>query len=228
MGFLLYFFVLIINDGFMALDEYWVGITRYIPAQTSSVSYLVQPDDVKSPLQLLPMHAVAQAALKLGVTAPYWQYRAVIFVLGILNILLLIWAFKGFIKVYRLQKGESNFLFLMLIFYFAAPFALTRPMFESIAAPWLALAAVKAAEYDFESKIKDLLLGVLFGSVAFILRQQLGFCALVFMILPVLKKQWKHFFWAGATGGGIFYFVWNSRLLYPRKVPLLSIKSYCL
>lgn len=200
MGFLLYFFVLIVNDGFMALDEYWVGITRYIPAQTSSVAYLVQPDDVKSPLQLLPMHAVAQVALKLGVTAPYWQYRAVIFVLGIFNILLLIWAFKGFIKVYRLQKGESNFLFLMLIFYFAAPFALTRPMFESIAAPWLALAAVKAAEYDFESKVKDLLLGVLFASIAFVLRQQLGFCALVFMILPLMKKQWKHFLWAGIAG----------------------------
>lgn len=205
MGVLLYFFVLIVNDGFMALDEYWVGITRYIPAQTASVNYLVQPDDVKSPLQLMPMHAVAQAALSLGVEAPYWQYRSVIFVLGILNVLLLLWAFADFAKLFKLTKAETNFLYLILIFYFAAPFALTRPMFESIAAPWLALAAVKATRYDFESKLSDLLWGVTFASVAFVLRQQLGFCALVFMILPLVKKNWKHVAWAG--GLGLVFFI---------------------
>lgn len=204
LGFLLYFFVLVVNDGFMALDEYWVGITRYIPAQTASVSYLVQPDDVKSPLQLLPMHAVAQLSLNLGVTSPYWQYRSVIFVLGFINVFLLIWAFLSFAKVFKLTEAETNFLFCILIFYFAAPFALTRPMFESIAAPWLALAAVKATQYDFESKLSDLLWGVAFASVAFVLRQQLGFCALVFMILPLMKKNWKHLIWAGALGLGFF------------------------
>ncbi|MEQ1723686.1 MAG: hypothetical protein ABL930_10960, partial [Pseudobdellovibrio sp.] len=205
LGLLLYFSVLLINDGFMALDEYWVGITRYIPAQSSTLMNLVGTDDVKSPLQLLPMHVVAQVALKAGIVSPYWQYRAVIFVLGTINILMLIWIFLELSQFLKLDKSESNFLFLMLFLYFAAPFSLTRPMFESIAAPWLAWAGVKALKYDHNSKISDLLWGVLFGSVAFVLRQQLGFCALIFMLLPILKKNWKHLLYAGALG--LIFFV---------------------
>ena len=58
-GILLYLSVIAVNDGFMAHDEYWVGITRYIPAQSSTLNTLVAADDVKSPLQLLPMHAAS-------------------------------------------------------------------------------------------------------------------------------------------------------------------------
>lgn len=205
LGFFLYLFVIAINDGFMALDEYWVGITRYIPAQNSSLVNLVGTDDVKSPLQLLPMHAVAQAALSLGIVSPYWQYRSVILVLGLISVLLLLFSFLKFAEVSKFNLAETNFLLLMFIFYFAAPFSLTRPMFESIAAPWLALAAVAALKYDLHEKLSDLLWGVFFASVAFVLRQQLGFCALVFMILPIFKKSWRQLFYAGALG--LFFFI---------------------
>lgn len=198
--FVIYFFVLLLNDGFMALDEYWVGVTRYIPAQNSSLMALVSPDDVKSPLQLLPMHVVAQSALKLGVMSPYWQYRSVIIVLGLLSVLLLALAFFKFAKINKLTEQETGLLFLMFSFYFAGPFAFTRPMFESIAAPWLALAAVYALKYDQDEKLKDLLWGVSFASIAFVLRQQLGLCALIFILLPILKKQIKHVIKAGILG----------------------------
>jgi hypothetical protein len=200
-----YFLVLLVNDGFMALDEYFVGITRYIPAQSSSLMTLVGTDDVKSPLQLLPMHAVAQLALEVGVTSPYWQYRIVIFVLGLISVALLLLAFFKFSQINKLNQAETNFLLLMFTFYFAAPFAFTRPMFESVAAPWLCLAGVWALSYDQTEKLKDLLWGVFFGSMAFVLRQQLGLCALVFIILPLLKKNWKHFFVASALG--LLFFV---------------------
>lgn len=192
--------MLAINDGFMALDEYWVGITRYIPAQSSTLMNLVSSDDVKSPLQLMPMHFVAQAAYKIGIDSPYWQYRSVIFVLGLLNIILVLWAFHRYFKIYPMDKEKQRFLYLMLVFYFAAPFALTRPMFESVAAGWLCLAGVWALAYQNEPKLKYLLCGVTFGSVAFLLRQQLGFCALVFVILPAIKKNIKHLMYAGALG----------------------------
>ncbi len=205
LGFLLYLLVFALNDGFMALDEYWVGITRYIPAQTSTLMKLVAADDVKSPLQLLPMHALAQTALKLGVTSPYWQYRSIIFGLGTIGLLLLFASFFKFAELNKLDKNQKNFLLLMLIFYFAVPFALTRPMFESLAAPWLTLAAVAAMKYDLDEKLSDLLWGVFFGSVAFVLRQQLGFCALIFVILPLLKKNWKHLWFAGLLG--LFFFI---------------------
>ncbi len=199
-GFAVYFSVLLINDGFMALDEYWVGITRYIPAQTSSLMTLVSPDDVKSPLQLLPMHAAAQLALNLGITAPYWQYRFVILLLGLISILVLGYAFVKYARVAKLTDKESGFLFLMMIFYFAGPFAITRPMFESIAAPWLTLAGVLAFSYDLNEKRRDLVWGVLFVSLSFVLRQQLGICALVFIALPLLKKKWNDFFIASGVG----------------------------
>jgi len=203
--FFIYFLVFVLNDGFMALDEYWDGVTRYIPAQSSDFMSLVAPDDVKSPLQIMPMHAVAQLALSLGVKSPYGQYRSVIFVLGLISILLLVFCFIKFSEVCKFSQNESHFLLLMLAFYFAAPFALTRPMFEAVASPWLTLAAVLALRYDFNEKISDLLLGVFFVSIAFILRQQLGFCALVFIILPALKKNLKHIIWAGALG--LIFFV---------------------
>ncbi|MGZ3726722.1 MAG: hypothetical protein ACXWQQ_13025 [Pseudobdellovibrio sp.] len=199
-AFIVYFSVLLINDGFMALDEYWVGITRYIPAQTSSVMKLVTPDDVKSPLQLLPMHVVAQTALGLGITSPYWQYRFVILVLGLISILVLGFAFVKYARVARLGENETSFLFLMMIFYFAGPFSITRPMFESVSAPWLTLAAVLAFSYDLNPNRRDLIWGVLFASLSFVLRQQLGICALVFIILPILKRRWKDLFWAGGVG----------------------------
>ena len=93
LAFAIFFAVVLLNDGFMALDEYWVGITRYIPAQTSSIKKLVTEDDVKSPLQMLPMHGVAQMAYAVGIDSPYLQYRAVIAVLAAINFALLLFAF---------------------------------------------------------------------------------------------------------------------------------------
>lgn len=197
--------VIILNDGFMALDEYWVGITRYIPAQTSSVSTLVGEDDVKSPLQMLPMHGVAQGALLLGVKSPYAQYRIVIAVLAVLNFCLLLLAVLKFAEVMTLSLAQRNFLLLVFTFYFGSSFSFTRPMYESISAPWLALAAVWALRYDFYALGKDLLWGVIFASMAFVLRQQLGFCALVFILLPVMKKNWRHL--ALAAGVGLVFFI---------------------
>lgn len=196
----IYALVMLVNDGFMATDEYWTGITRYIPAQSSSVQTLVREDDVKSPLQILPMHAVAQSALALGVETPYLQYRLVIAVLGSLNLLILLWVFGKFADFRQASRKENYLIFLMLTLYFAAPFAFTRPMFEALAAPWLAAAAVFALRYDRDSRRCDLFWGVLTASVAFVLRQQVGFCALVFIILPLLKKNTKDFLFASFFG----------------------------
>lgn len=184
----------------MALDEYWVGIVRYIPAQNSSLQTLVTPDDVKSPLQLMPMHFVAQTALAVGVDSPYWQYRAVIFVLGLISIGLLLFSFLKYLKDEKLDDKSTVILLSMIALYFAAPFGLTRPMFEAVAAPWLTLAAVFAIKYDRESQLSDLLWGVSFASMAFALRQQLGICALVFIWLTLIKKNYRHFVWASSLG----------------------------
>lgn len=198
----IYALTIILNDGFMATDEYFTGITRYIPAQTSDVAHLVHEDDVKSPLQILPMHLFAQLALKLGVESPYWQYRFVLAALAILNCALL-----GFV-FHRYHKNRNTSLqltmWLLFAFYFAAPFTFTRPMFESLAAPWLALAALYGSRYDRNDNRSDLLRAVLFVSISFVMRQQVGLCALAMVLLPLLKKRWTDFYVASLVGLGCF------------------------
>lgn len=201
----MYLLTIILNDGFMALDDYFVGITRYIPAQSSSIMTLVGTDDVKSPLQLLPFHALAQTALSLGITHPYFQYR---FMLAALSLLAVGMLFAGLVKIRGFEERQANpeassyYLFLLGLaaFYFVMPFSMTRPMFESLAAPWLFLSMIYCFLYDQEGKLKDLLWSVAFVSVAFCLRQQLGFCALATLILPLLKQRYRDFFWAGLLG----------------------------
>lgn len=203
--FAMYFLTIALNDGFMALDDYFVGITRYIPAQTSSIMTLVGIDDVKSPLQLLPFHVLAQTAWKLGIESPYLQYR---FTLALLSLLAVAMLFFGLRQIQDFERRQNNpeadsyFLFLLSLaaFYFVMPFSMTRPMFESLAAPWLFLSMVNCYLYDQEGRLKNLLLSVALVSVAFCLRQQLGFCALATLMAPLLKKNWKDFTAAGILG----------------------------
>ncbi len=186
---IVYLLVLFINDGFMASDEYWTAMTRYLPAQTSTLKNLVHDDDVKSPLQILPMHAMAQLAHKMGIGSAYWQYRFVIFSLGIINLALLLWAVNIFSLV---RPDEKKFYWLLFAFYFAAPFVLTRPMFEALAAPWLAIAVAYGTRYDHNENLNDLLWGTFAVSMAFVLRQQAGLCALGLIALPLMKKNFRH------------------------------------
>ncbi|MGZ3775765.1 MAG: hypothetical protein ACXVCN_18765, partial [Bdellovibrio sp.] len=199
---LVYSLTLFFNDGIMALDEYFVGITRYIPAQTSTINNLVHEDDVKSPLQIMPMYILAKTALNLGLEHPYSQYRFVIAVLGFIHILIL-----GFVFYYyeadddeRLQKV----LLTLLAIYFVAPFAFTRPMFESLAAPWIALSAHLASKYDRKQNLSIILMATVTISIAFILRQQIGILALGVGIVPLLHKKFKHFFVVALLGLGLF------------------------
>lgn len=192
--------VVFLNPGFIGTDEYWTGITRYIPAQTSDLHHLVNADDVKSPVQILPMHFFAQMALSIGIQSPFAQYHFVVVVLGLLNFLILLWSFSQWKK--ELPEAESKILFFLLAFYFAAPFIFTRPMFESLSAPWMSWAGLFAFRYDRKQNLKDLFWGVFCISMSFVLRPQTGLCALVFIVAPLLYRNWSHVI--AASGFGIF------------------------
>lgn len=199
---LIYVLVVWFNTGFLATDEYWDGITRYIPAQNASISTLVRVDDVKSPLQILPMHVAAQIAYQLGVESPFDQYHFVIILWGLLGFVLCACAA---ILLFR-NKSETlvKVAILALALHFATPGLITRPMFESLAAPWVALSCAFAVLYDEKQKWSFLFVGILFASIAFILRQQTGFGALIFILLPILRKNWKHLFYAFCVGLALF------------------------
>lgn len=207
------FFILVasLNYGFMAFDEYWIGVTRYVPAQSSSVFDLVHEDDVKSPVQLMPMYAMAQLAYFLGVESPYWQYRFVGIALACLQVLVLLMAIREFLKlvrpigkIYELDSRAHLYFMWIAIFYFAGSFTLTRPTFEAISAPWLFLSAVKLFSYDLKPKLGTLLWSVVWVSVSFNLRPQLGFCALAIVFLPFIKGNYQHAMVAGFVGALFF------------------------
>lgn len=187
-GILVYLSVLLVNDGFMASDEYWDAMTRYLPAQQSQLNTLVNEQDVKSPLQMMPMYFAAKMAYALGIDSIYYQYRIVIFVIGLINVLLLAWALTRLAPFF---KEEKKTLWALFIFYFAAPFALTRPMYEALAAPWLLLSFTYALIYLKSLQTKDLLWSTFFVSVAFALRQQVGICALAVLYVAISQKKWS-------------------------------------
>jgi len=197
-SFFIYVLVVLFNTGFLATDEYWDGITRYIPAQNATISTLIKLDDVKSPLQILPMHAAAQLASQLGVKSPFNQYHFVIILWGLVGFALCAWA--G-ILLFR-DKNETlvKISILSLALHFATPGLITRPMFEALAAPWVALSCAFAVLYDEKQKESFLIAGVFTASMAFVLRQQTGFGALIFVLLPVIHKNWRHLFVAGFAG----------------------------
>ncbi|MBX3040982.1 MAG: hypothetical protein KF789_09785 [Bdellovibrionaceae bacterium] len=186
----------LMNPGFMASDEYWTAITRYIPAQTSAVSTLLVEDDVKGPLQILPMYFVSQAFYRIGVENPYDQYRLTIGLIALIGVGLLLGAARRFSK----NPLQAKITVLLFGFYFAAPSILTRPMFEAMSAPFLAWAALWAVRYDEEEKTEALIWGALFAALAFCFRPQAGICALIFPLLPILKKNGKQFLIASLWG----------------------------
>lgn len=184
-----YLLVALINDGFMGTDEYWNAMVKYLPAQTSKITELVAADDVKSPLQVLPMYTGAQLALKLGFFHPYDQYRFTIIFLTSMGILIYLLSFHLLSK-YKNWKQEDEFITFvgLMTFYFASSFALTRPMFEALASPWILLSCGFYLKYERTEKLSALIASTLAVSMAFVLRQQAGIGALTIPFLLLLRK----------------------------------------
>lgn len=187
--FLPFILVAYFNKGFIASDEYWTGITRYIPAQNADLYHLVLEDDVKSPLQILPMHTIAQLGLSLGLEHPFDQYSFVITILGILTAFLLMLSFNNF----HFEDPLKKLSIILFGIYCGSAIIFTRPMFEVISAPFVTAAALYAFHYDKKLGYKNLILGILAGTLAFLARPQTGIICLIFPILNIYHKQWKHF-----------------------------------
>lgn len=207
-SFFIFFYLLIafVNDGFMGTDEYWNAMVKYLPAQTAKVTTLVDAEDVKSPLQVLPMFLAAQIAWKINIEHPYDQYRFTIIFLTSLSILIYLLSFHLLTKYKNWKNENDSILFIgLMTFYFAASFALTRPMFESLGAPWILLSCGFFRKYQTTNNIFSLILSTLAVSMAFVLRQQTGIGALTIPLLLILDKDYRGFLISNLTG--IFAFL---------------------
>ncbi|MFN8792084.1 MAG: hypothetical protein ACK5Y2_11580 [Bdellovibrionales bacterium] len=175
-----------LNPGFMGTDEYWTGITRYVPAQTQDYQNMLREDDVKSPTQLIPFVWLADRALELGLKAPYDQYRFVQIFFGLLSLTVLLFA------LIRYSDPDSRaFRALTFTFYAAAPFALTRPMYESVSAAFVLLSALALQDFlQNPERRSQVWVSTLAISCAFAFRPQAGIAALA---LPFFLLQRRHF-----------------------------------
>lgn len=187
-----YFFVFLFNDGMIGVDEYWVGVTRYIPAQTAEITRLVDEGDVKSPTQLIPFHLAAQTALGLGIESGYGQYRFVLVGLGLLNLLLTLGAFVFLACRFRWQSHLLlSGLLTLWAFHLAVPGLVTRGLFESNALPWVTWVTVLLFAYDQKPKFRFLAGAVLAFVVGFWMRPQILGLAALFLVLPLLHRRFQ-------------------------------------
>ncbi len=223
---LLFFFVYILtcfaNPGFMGTDEYWTGITRYVPAQEKNLHNILQADDVKSPTQLMPLLGLSHLALGLGLEAPYEQYRFVQIFIGLFSALLMAFCLLRF-----LPQEKHTFVFLSFTFYFASAFALTRPMYESMSAPWILMSALSLKEYLKTPQLKWIGTSVAAISIAFLLRPQTGICAFAIIGFLTWKKDWKALLVASFLGF-LFFILAGFPDLYLRSGFHSSLKNILL
>lgn len=193
--FIFYFFTLLINDGFMGTDEYWTGITRYVPAQTQNPSNILKSDDVKSPSQILPLLATSKVALAFGIESPYAQYRFVqIFWALACTILFL------FCLFYYLNPQDFVWALVVFTFYCAAPFAFTRPMYESLSAPFVLTSALALRKHMETFKTRDLIISVVAITLAYCFRPQTGIAALGLLGFSWVYSSKKQFIYASVLG----------------------------
>ncbi|MES3039433.1 MAG: hypothetical protein V4736_16105 [Bdellovibrionota bacterium] len=216
------FLCALINDGFMGTDEYWTGITRYLPAQSTSPSGFLQPEDVKSPLQMIPFWIAAKVGYTLGLDDPYHQYRFMLVIIGLAHALIMLAGFY-LLKAEGYKINESFKLPVVFAFCYFIPFILTRPMFESLTAPWLFIAAICAWVYDTQHSAFDqnkapgivssklsqniLIVGTVCVCIAFLLRPQVGTCALIFPLLTLRHKNMRHLYLTAGIGLGLFVLI---------------------
>lgn len=179
---LVYLGVVVFNYGFIGVDEYWVAMVKYLPAQTTLLQDMVAADDVKSPSQFILFFVLAKLAWWMGIADPFWQYRIVLAAITLMSCAV---AFVSFRKVTEsLVEGPRRatlFATLLGLFTFHAfvPASVSRPMFESLALPWLLFCGAHSVAYDVFKIRRDLLLAVGGACLAFAFRPQVGICALV-------------------------------------------------
>jgi hypothetical protein len=194
---LVYLGVVLFNYGFNGTDEYWVGMVKYLPAQSAPFSEIIKSDDVKLPSQILPLFYVAKAAYVLGIQDPFYQYRFVLAFFNLVLVLVCFFALKPFLN------SKNSFLYL-LAFHFAVPALVSRLMYESLSFPWMMLAVAYGINYDKSGSRKDLLLSLLGFCVAYALRAQIGICALGLVAVVLLNKKFQDFLLITLLGGGFF------------------------
>ena len=201
-GALLYLFTAITTPGIIAIDDYADVMSRILPAQDHSVEEIAAKAGFRSPFTNLTQLAIVKTAYAMGVTHPLTQLRIDLAVIGLFSFCVILWAgvtmFAGYPEP---DRSRHRVVFAGLLgFYFAASLLLTRPMIESMSAPFLAAAAALACRYQLTGKRWPLLLSIVSLTIASMHRPQVGVCAFALVALVTWLRRWKDLAVVAAVG----------------------------
>ncbi len=201
-GALLYLITAITNPGIIAIDDYGDVISKIIPAQAHSVQEIVARTGFRSPFTNLVHLAIVKTAYALGVTHPLTQFRIDLAVIGLFSFGVILWAGVTMFAAYAgPERDRHRVVFAGLLgFYFLAPLVLTRPMIESMSAPFLAAAAALACRYRQTGKRWPLVLSIMTLTIGAMHRPQVGACALALVALVIWLRRWKDLAVLAAVG----------------------------
>jgi hypothetical protein len=200
--------IAIFNNGFLATDEYWVAMVRYLPAQLASFSQLVTIEDVKAPSQNFFFVLFSKMGLSLGIDHPYWQYRFVCWMTCLAALIPTLFAARRFLRNWSLCSSNWPWILpLVATAYFCTALVFSRAMYETLALPFMAWFFVFCFEYDQNGK-RSALFGAVFAIVgAFLMRPQTAGSAGALLALCLLKKNYRDFSMSAALGLALFAIV---------------------
>jgi hypothetical protein len=204
----------LVNIGIIAVDDYADIISNIIPAGRNSVPQLVSAADFRSAIPTISLSGVADIGKYLGITEPANQLRFVLAFLGLFS--LCIQLFFG-MKLFRLAWGPNDaretIAAFLLSFYFVCPLFFTRPMIESLGAPFLTVSAYFATVLYKRNTVASCILSVVFLVLSSLFRFQAGVCFAALVLVALFsERRWRNTSLVVATG--CFAFVVTGLLDY--------------
>ncbi|MGH7524718.1 MAG: hypothetical protein ACREK8_10460 [Gemmatimonadales bacterium] len=179
-----------VNIGIVAMDDYGYGVAQVVPAQNQHNADIIANAGIRSPVPSLVLVSLSRLAWKAGVKDPVSQYRVVLLIVGIFAYCMLSYFARRHFRLTGNSRLELIALFL-IGFYWLAPYFFSRPLIESLSAPFLLASACLTCQYWIDGKCRDLVLAVLTLMIASMLRFQDGVCFLAILVTFVLRRQWR-------------------------------------
>jgi hypothetical protein len=191
-----------VNIGIIAMDDYTDIIARIVPAGVQDNSHLIAASGIRTPIPSILLAKLAGFAQSIGLRDPANQLRFVLILLGTWSYAA--GAFAAITLFRSRRRWETAAALFLMGFYFLSPLALTRPMFESLCAPFLVLSALSGQHYLESKRPIQLVIALILLTAASLFRFQAGVCILALVALPFLTRRPKDLLFLAATASLCF------------------------
>ena len=205
-GLAVYLTTAIVNVGIIAIDDYFEVMAKVLPAAAHTPQQVIAATGIRNPIPDLLHLGIVRLASTLGVSHPYNQMRFDQAFFALFSFLTLWYAGISCFGPYgEPERGRHQLVYTGLLgFYFAAAFFLTRPMVESLSAPFLMLGTALACRYWTTGNRMPLMLATFAFAAAATMRFQTGIAALSLPLAVVCRRRWPDLLFLGVAGALAF------------------------